>query len=158
MRRANHFRIADGENITRSTGSTLAIGACSCLVVTIRSRFLVTNLSLGTNRRVLAILRSAVGMISAVIALFCYRADVGRAVMDMGDEDPVMFLVSPLHSTYRPALNEAQQRRGIMMPLPPVFLACEIVAFITAIASYSFRGFTVTSPGTIKQPFTDYTH
>ena len=44
------------------------------------------------------------------------------------------------------------------MSLPLVFLAWGIVAFITAITLYAFRGFTVSSPGTIKQPFTDYTH
>jgi len=44
------------------------------------------------------------------------------------------------------------------MSLPLVFLAWGIVAFIAAITLYSFRGFTLTAPGTIKQPFTDYTH
>ena len=44
------------------------------------------------------------------------------------------------------------------MSLPLVFLAWGVVAFITAITLYSFRGFTVTSPGAIKQPFADSAH
>jgi len=97
-------------------------------------------------------------MISAVIALFRYKADVERAVVYMGGEGLVMLSVSLPYPAYRPALNETKQRRSIVMSLPLVFLAWGIVAFITAITLYSFRGFTVTSPGTIKQPFTDYTH
>jgi len=114
--------------------------------------------NLGRIAGFVAILCSAASMISAVIALFRYKADVERAVVYMGGEGLVMLSVSPFHPTYRPALNETQQRRSIVMSLPLVFLAWGIVAFITAITLYSFRGFTVTSPGTIKQPFTDYTH
>ena len=114
--------------------------------------------NLGRIAGFVAILCSAASMISAVIALFRYKADVERAVVYMGGEGLVMLSVSPFHHTYRLALNETQQRRSIVMSLPLVFLAWGIVAFITAITLYSFRGFTVTSPGTIKQPFTDYTH
>jgi len=49
-------------------------------------------------------------------------------------------------------------RRSVVMSLPLVFLSWGVVAFITAITLYSFRGFTVTAPGTVKQPFAEYTH
>jgi len=114
--------------------------------------------NLGRIAGFVAILCSAASMISAVIALFRYKADVERAVVYMGGEGLVMLSVSLPLPAYRPALNETKQRRSIVMSLPLVFLAWGIVAFITAITLYSFRGFTVTSPGMIKQPFTDYTH
>ena len=45
-----------------------------------------------------------------------------------------------------------------MMSLPLVFLAWGIAAFITGITLYSFRGFTITPPGVVKQHFEDLTH
>lgn len=114
--------------------------------------------NLGRIAGFVAILCSAASMISAVIALFRYKADVERAVVYMGGEGLVMLSVRSTLLTYRPLLNQTQQRRSIVMSLPLVFLAWGIVAFITAITLYSFRGFTVTSPGMVKQPFTDYTH
>jgi len=147
LRRANHLRITDEESVARSAGPMLAIGACSCLVAAIILSASVTLVSLpgldnfGRIAGFVAILCSAASMISAVIALFRYKADVERAVVYMGGEGLVML-----------------SRRSLVMSLPLVFLAWGIVAFITAITLYSFRGFTVSSPGTIKQPFTDYTH
>lgn len=147
MRRANPLRITDEESVARSAGPMLAIGACSCLVAAIILSASVTLVSLpgldnlGRIAGFVAILCSAASMISAVIALFRYKADVERAVVYMGGEGLVML-----------------SRRSIVMSLPLVFLVWGIVAFITAITLYSFRGFTVTSPGTVKQPFTDYTH
>ena len=97
-------------------------------------------------------------MISAVIALFRYKADAERAVVYMGGEGLVMLSVSSTPLLANLTSDGTQKRRSIVMSLPLVFLSWGIVAFITAITLYSFRGFTVTSPGAIKQPFTDYTH
>lgn len=44
------------------------------------------------------------------------------------------------------------------MSLPLVFLAWGIAAFIAGITLYSFRGFTLTNPGLVKQHFEDFTH
>lgn len=100
----------------------------------------------------------AASVVSSVIALFRYKAHAKRAVVYMGGEGLVMLSVRPPYPTHRPALNETKKRRSIVMSLLLAFLAWGIVVFITAITLYSFRGFMVTSPGMIRQPFTDYTH
>ena len=45
-------------------------------------------------------------MISAVIALFRYKADVERVVVYMGGEGLVMLSVGPFHPAFKLALNE----------------------------------------------------
>jgi len=127
----------------------LAIGACSCLVAALILSASVTLITLpgldnlGRIAGFVAILCSTASMISAVMALFRYKADSERerAVVYIGGEGLVML-----------------SRRSIIMSLPLVFLAWGIAAFIAGITLYSFRGFTVTSPGLIKHPFDDFTH
>ena len=80
-------------------------------------------------------------MVSAVIALFRYKAELDRTVMYLGDEG-LMVLSS----------------RSIIFSLPLVFLAWEMASFMTGITLYFFRGATVSSGMKIRRPFEPYTH
>jgi len=146
MDRTSHHRI-DEESGMRSQGPILIIGACACLVAAVILSASVTLLTLpglddiSRLAGIIAILFSASSMVSSVVALFKYKADLERTVVYVGGEG-LMIL----------------SRRSIVMSLPVVFLAWAIAAFITGITFYSFRGVTLSSKVLITQPFVDYTH
>ncbi|KAH9947203.1 hypothetical protein B0H21DRAFT_692432 [Amylocystis lapponica] len=143
----SHPRRIDEEGGVRNTGPMLMVAACACLVAAVILSASVTFISLpglddiARLAGLLAILFSASSMVSTVIALFRYKADVERTVVYVGHEG-VMLL----------------SRQSIVMSLPIVFVAWAIAAFITGITFYSFRGATMSSRITIKYPFEDYTH
>ncbi|PSR83451.1 hypothetical protein PHLCEN_2v5723 [Hermanssonia centrifuga] len=146
MGRSSPHRV-DEEGAVRSHGPIVVIGACACLIAAVILSASVTFLSLpglddiSRLAGMIAILFSASSMVSAVVALFRYKADLERTVVYVGGEG--LMVVS---------------QRSIVMSLPVVFLAWGIAAFITGITFYSFRGASFTSKVVIRQPFTDYTH
>ena len=107
----------------------------------------------------IAILFSASSMVSAVVALFKYKAEVERSIVYVGGEGlmilSVCTFIFPLHENIP---DDNSQRRSIVMSLPVVFLAWAIAAFVTGITFYSFRGVTLTTKVIIRESFTDYTH
>ncbi|KAH8092509.1 hypothetical protein BXZ70DRAFT_898238 [Cristinia sonorae] len=144
--RSQHQRI-DEEGGIRSPGPMVMVGACACLVSAVILSASVTFMTLpglddvARLAGLIAILFSASSMVSSVVALFRWKADVERTVVYVGGEGLTLLT-----------------KRSIVMSLPLVFLAWAIAAFITGITFYSFRGATVTSRIVIKQPFEDYTH
>ncbi|KAI0337961.1 hypothetical protein BDW22DRAFT_1338908 [Trametopsis cervina] len=146
MDRSSRHHI-DEESGMRSQGPVLIIGACACLVAAVILSASVTLMTLpglddiARLAGMIAILFSASSMVSSVVALFKFKADVERTVVYIGGEGLMVL-----------------SRRSIIMSLPVVFLAWAIAAFITGITFYSFRGVTLTSKAIIAQPFVDYTH
>ncbi|KIP01565.1 hypothetical protein PHLGIDRAFT_112939 [Phlebiopsis gigantea 11061_1 CR5-6] len=145
MDRSSHHRL-DEESGIRNQGPLLIVGASACLVSAVILSASVTLLSLpglddiARLAGMIAILFSASSMISAVVALFKYKADMERTVVYVGGEGLMVL-----------------SRRSIVMSLPIVFLAWAIAAFVTGITFYAFRGVTLTSKVIIRQPFVDYT-
>jgi len=146
MGRSFHHR-ADEESGMRSQGPFLIIGACACLMAAVILSASVTLLTLpglddiARLAGMIAILFSASSMVSAVAALFKFKADMERTVVYIGGEGLMV-----------------TSRRSIVMSLPIVFLAWAIAAFVTGITFYSFRGVTLTNKVVIRQPLVDYTH
>ncbi|EKM48519.1 uncharacterized protein PHACADRAFT_132348 [Phanerochaete carnosa HHB-10118-sp] len=146
MGRSFHHRV-DEESGMRSQGPFLVISACACLIAAVILSASVTLLTLpglddiARLAGMIAILLSASSMVSAVAALFKYKADIERTVVYVGGEGLMVM-----------------SRRSIVLSLPIVFLAWAIAAFITGITFYSFRGVTLTNKVVIRQPFVDYTH
>lgn len=99
----------------------------------------------------LAILCSTASMASTVLALFRYKADIERAPFASG-EGFVFLTVRltlrlPSWDTFADSGFGGFQRRSILMSLPLVFLAWAVIAFVTGISVYSFRGIALTVPG-----------
>ncbi|KAI0690265.1 hypothetical protein BC835DRAFT_1365422 [Cytidiella melzeri] len=146
MDRSNRHRV-DEESGLRSQGPFLIISSCACLVAAVILSASVTLLTLpglddlARLAGMIAILFSASSMVSSVVALFKFKADMERTVVYVGGEG-LMIL----------------SKRSIVMSLPVVFLAWAIAAFVTGITFYSFRGVTLTSKAIVTQPFVDYTH
>jgi hypothetical protein len=105
----------------------------------------------------LAILLSASSLISAVIALFRYKADIENPIMYPRGEGLVLLSVCALEFCPRKAnMNWNLKRRSVLLSLPLVFLLYAIAAFITGIALYAFRGFTSSVGGRHFQEFTQW--
>ncbi|KAG5642968.1 hypothetical protein DXG03_001816 [Asterophora parasitica] len=139
------FRIDEESGVrSGSPGPMFLVGACTCLVAAIVLSASVTFLSLpGLDNfaRVagfVAILFATFSMASTVVALFRYKADLERPVSHVAGEGLLML-----------------SRRSVVLSLPLVFLIYAIVAFVTGIVLYSFRG--VTDPFSPEQRFEDYT-
>ena len=110
---------------------------------------------------IVAILFSASSMVSAVFALFKYKAEMERSVMYVSGEGLMVLSVRrilPFVVFLTLTVFVIPQRRSIIMSLPVVFLAWAIAAFVTGITFYSFRGVTLTNTVVIKEPAVDYTH
>ncbi|TCD65970.1 hypothetical protein EIP91_001962 [Steccherinum ochraceum] len=139
--------VEDGGTGARNPGPMVMVGAIACLVSALILSASVTFMTLpglddvARLAGLIAILFSASSMVSSVVALFRWKADVERTVVYVGGEGLTLLT-----------------KRSIVMSLPLVFLAWAVAAFITAITFYSFRGATVTSRVVIRQPFEDYTH
>ncbi|CCM00472.1 uncharacterized protein FIBRA_02505 [Fibroporia radiculosa] len=137
----------DEESGIRTAGPMLMIGGCACLVAAIILSASVTFISLpGVDEisrlaGLLAVVFSAASMVTSVIALFRYKADMGRSVVYVGGEG--LMLLS---------------RKSVMMSLPLVFLAWAIAAFITGITFFSLHGATATHGGFASYSFEDHTH
>ncbi|EIN11100.1 hypothetical protein PUNSTDRAFT_64302 [Punctularia strigosozonata HHB-11173 SS5] len=133
----------------RSPGPAMVVAGTSCLVAAMILSASVTFISLpglddlSRIAGLLAILCSTASMASTVIALFRYKTDVERSAQYYMAGEGLVVLT----------------RRSIVMSLPLVFLAWAVAAFITGVTMYSFRGFTLTAPGSgvYKQPFDKYT-
>lgn len=119
MDRTSHHRL-DPESGMRSQGPLLVIGACACLVVSFHYFLLrqdeltpifqsavilsasVTLLSLpglddiARLAAMIAILFSASSMVSAVVALFKYKADLERTVVYVGGEGLMVLSVGDI--------------------------------------------------------------
>lgn len=186
MDRTAPHRLDEEGGLRGSQGPLLVIGACACLVVSpllsvpcagcVAERVAlaqaavilsasVTLLSLpglddiARLAGMIAILFSASSMVSSVVALFRYKADLERTIVYVGGEGLMVHSVRLIPSSAGSlAYDFSQQRRSIVMSLPVVFLAWAIAAFVTGITFYSFRGVTYTSKLVIRQPFVDYTH
>ncbi|TFK33262.1 hypothetical protein BDQ12DRAFT_727898 [Crucibulum laeve] len=154
----------DEEGGLRSAGPLFMIGACTCLVVRlIFSHYQPPNPEFALVRKaavvlsasvtflslpgldniariagLVAILFASFSMATTLVAIFRYKADMGRAASHVGVEGLVML-----------------SRRSIVMALPLVFLAYSIIGFITGIVLYTFRGTISTDPN--HDPFDDYT-
>ncbi|KAH9919695.1 uncharacterized protein B0H18DRAFT_1086572 [Fomitopsis serialis] len=123
--RSRHRRI-DVESGVRSAGPMLVIGACACLLAAFVLSASVTFISLpgvdDTCRLAgfVAIALSASSMISAVVALFRYKAEVEHPVVHVGGEG--LLVIS---------------RRSVVMSLPLVFLVWATAAFVTGVVLIS---------------------
>ncbi|TFK94846.1 hypothetical protein K466DRAFT_475411 [Polyporus arcularius HHB13444] len=137
----------DEESGIYNTGPVLMVSACACLVAAVILSASVTFLSLPQLDDVprlagfLAIAFSASSMVSAVIALLRYKAELDRTIVYLGGEGLMI-----------------SSSRSIIFSLPLVFLAWAIAAFMTGITLYSFRGATVTSRVAVRHPFEPFTH
>jgi H+/Cl- antiporter ClcA len=94
------------------------------------------------------------------IAVLRHKADLERPISHVGVEGIVGISVSFTRGFFARLSADLLlllfQRRSIALSLPLVFLAYSIVAFVTALTLYSFRGKSVESPFP-KSPFDDYT-
>ncbi|KAG6830126.1 hypothetical protein H0H87_009096 [Tephrocybe sp. NHM501043] len=86
-----------------------------------------------------AILFSTFSMVSTIVAIFRYKADMDHPISHVAGEGLMMLT-----------------RRSVVMALPLIFLAYAIVAFVTGIVLYSFWDVNddLLDP---KRPFEDYT-
>ncbi|KAH9939244.1 uncharacterized protein BXZ73DRAFT_43685, partial [Epithele typhae] len=137
----------DEESGLYSAGPMLMVSACACLVAAVILSASVTFLSLPQLDDIprlaglLAIAFSASSMVSAVIALFRYKAELDRTVTYLGGEGLMVL-----------------SKRSLIFSMPLVFLAWAIASFMTGITLYSFRGVTVSTGVEIRRPFDPYTH
>ncbi|EPQ58857.1 hypothetical protein GLOTRDRAFT_69836 [Gloeophyllum trabeum ATCC 11539] len=145
MDRTSHRRLDEESNL-RNAGPMLMIGACACLLAAILLSASVTFLSfpgLDDVARVsgfLTVLCSIASMAAWVISMFRYNTETERTVRFVGQEG--MIVIS---------------KRSVVMSLPLVFLAYSIIAFVTGVTIYSFRGFSVTNSKIIVRHFDEYT-
>ncbi|TFK46997.1 hypothetical protein OE88DRAFT_1637432 [Heliocybe sulcata] len=144
--RSSHRRLDEESNL-RSPGPMLMIGACACLLAAILLSASVTFLSfpgLDDVARVsglLTVLCATASMVSWVISMLRYNnTEFERTVRFVGQEG--MLVIS---------------KRSVVMSLPLVFLAYSIIAFVTGVTIYSFRGFSLTNSKIIARHFDDYT-
>ncbi|KDQ63954.1 hypothetical protein JAAARDRAFT_118388 [Jaapia argillacea MUCL 33604] len=145
--RAHHRRAdEEGNGGLKNAGPMLMIGACACLLAAVLLSASVTFLSfsgLDDVARIsgfLAIICSTASMVSWVISMFRYNAEAERTVRYVHGEGLVLL-----------------SKRSVVLSLPLVFLGYAIIAFITGITLYSFRGFTVTNSRVIIRHFDAYT-
>ncbi|KAA1466719.1 hypothetical protein DENSPDRAFT_831596 [Dentipellis sp. KUC8613] len=145
LERSHHQRLDAESGLRSSAGPMLVIGACACLIAAVVLSASVTFISLPGLDDVsrvagfVAILLSASSMVSAIIALFRYKADIERSSY-VGGEGLITI-----------------SRRSVLLSLPLVFLIWSIIAFITGITLYAFRGVSITGIGAITRQFKDYT-
>ncbi|KZT29536.1 hypothetical protein NEOLEDRAFT_1056631 [Neolentinus lepideus HHB14362 ss-1] len=144
--RSTHRRLDEESNL-RSAGPMLMIGACACLLAAILLSASVTFLSfpgLDDVARVsafLTVLCSVASMVSWVISMFRYNnTELERTVRFVGQEGMVVI-----------------SKRSVVMSLPLVFLAYSLIAFVTGVTIYSFRGFSITNSKIIVRHFDEYT-
>jgi len=88
-----------------------------------------------------AVLFAAFTMVATGVAVLRHKTDLERRVPHIGVEG--LMVVS---------------RRTVALSLPLVFLAYSIIAFVTGIVLYSYRGVSITDPSSPKNPFEDYMH
>ncbi|KAF8076962.1 hypothetical protein FPV67DRAFT_1715819 [Lyophyllum atratum] len=144
--RSRPYHLDEESGMRSAAGPMFIVGACTCLVAAIVLSASVTFLSLpGLDNfaRVagfVAILFAAISMAATLVALFRYKADLENPVSHIASEGLTML-----------------SRRSVVFSLPLVFLAYSIVAFITGIVLYSFRGLAPDPYGPSQGPFVDYT-
>ncbi|KAF5358653.1 hypothetical protein D9758_007727 [Tetrapyrgos nigripes] len=131
----------------RDAGPLMLIGGCTCLVAAIVLSASVTFLTLPgldwISRIVgfVAIILAGFSIVSTVLALFSFKAEMERTSLYVGGEGLMV------HS-----------RRIIMLSLPLAFCIYSIVAFAAGIALYSIRGMQAqVPPGLIESHFSNYT-
>lgn len=106
----------------------------------------------------IAILGSVASMASSVIALLRYKADIERPTPTLTGEGMILLSVSAhLHIYHRCFHLTLPQRQSIAMSLPLVLLAYAVIAFITGVVIYSFRGITFKDPTLLIHHFDNYT-
>ena len=105
-----------------------------------------------------AILFAAFAMAATGVAVLRHKAELGRPVSHVGVEGVVGVSVCRIFTfvAFWSLTACCLQRRTIVLSLPLVFLAYSIVAFISGITLYSFRGKAGDSPSQ-GVPFDDYT-
>ncbi|KAG6807740.1 hypothetical protein H0H92_006516, partial [Tricholoma furcatifolium] len=142
--RSRQSRI-DEESGTHNPGPMVIVGACACLTAAIVLSASVTFLSLpGLDNfsRVagfVAVLFAAFSMVSTLVALFRFKAEMDNPISHIAGEGLRMIT-----------------KRSVVMSLPLVLLVYAMIAFLTGIVLYSFRG--ITEEGLFeKHPFEDYT-
>ncbi|KAK7453487.1 hypothetical protein VKT23_011764 [Stygiomarasmius scandens] len=129
----------------RDAGPLLMIGGCTCLVAAIVLSASVTFLSLPGLDFIprivgfVAIILAGFSMVSTVLALFSYKAEMERT--SLGGEGLMV------HS-----------RRIIILSLPLAFCIYSIVAFVVGVSLYSFMGKGIFVPTeTLERHFAGYT-
>ncbi|TDL30084.1 hypothetical protein BD410DRAFT_51905 [Rickenella mellea] len=126
----------DEESGMRTAGPFLVVGASACLVAAIILSASVTFLALPGLDNVartagfVAIIASIASLASSVLAFFRHQSDVAR-IHIAGHEG---IFLSP------------QKPPSILLSLPTVFLAWSVIAFVTGIVLYAFRGAGGTDP------------
>ena len=111
-----------------------------------------------------AILCASFSITSTAVSVFRFKADLERPATSVGMEGLMLLSVRSL--TFARAVFVADsemdgnsflvQRRSFVMSLPLVFLTYAIIAFITGVVLYSFRG-SLTDPLVPTRPFDDHT-
>ncbi|KAI0048075.1 hypothetical protein FA95DRAFT_1135798 [Auriscalpium vulgare] len=144
LERSHHQRM-DAESGLRSTaGPMLIVGAFACVIAAVILSASVTFISLPGLDDVarvagfVAILLSATSLASGVLAVFRYKVDIERIPSYARGEGLIT-------------------KRSVLLSLPLVFLIWAIIAFITGVTLYAFRGLATTSPGAISRHFQEYT-
>ncbi|KAI0268289.1 hypothetical protein BC834DRAFT_821316, partial [Gloeopeniophorella convolvens] len=145
LERSHHQRFDTESGVRSIAGPMLVVGAFACLIAAIILSASVTFISLPGIDDVsriagfIAILLSASSLVSAVITLFRYKSDIEHPVMYPRGEGLVLL-----------------SRRSVLLSLPLVFLLYAIIAFITGVAIYAFRGMATTIGGRHFEDFTQW--
>ncbi|CAA7259460.1 unnamed protein product [Cyclocybe aegerita] len=140
------LRGADHESGLRHSSPMLIIGACTCLVAAIVLSASVTFLSLpgldsvARTSGMVAVLFAAGAIAATGVAVLRHKADLERPVSRVGVEG-IMIVT----------------RRTMALSLPTVFLAYSLIAFVTGLVLYVYRGVSFTDPSLPRNSFEDYT-
>jgi len=143
--RHGHQRYDEESGLMRSSGPFLVMGASVCLVAAIILSASVTFLALpgldniARTAGFVAILGSTASLASSVIAAFRHQTEVQRMTARGGEG----FVTVSTGGT-------------LLLSLPAVFLAWAIVAFVTGLVIYAFRGSVIVDPSHWKK-FAEYT-
>ncbi|KAJ3505857.1 hypothetical protein NLJ89_g7196 [Agrocybe chaxingu] len=140
------LRGADHESGLRHSSPMVIIGACTCLVAAIVLSASVTFLSLpgldsvARTAGMVAILFAAGAIAATGVAVLRHKADLERPASRVGVEG-IMIVT----------------RRTMALSLPTVFLAYSLIAFVTGLVLYVYRGVSFTNPSLPRNSFEDYT-
>ena len=105
-----------------------------------------------------AVLFAAFTMVATGVAVLRHKTDLERRVPHIGVEG--LMIISVCQNALKSCclitdLGIILQRRTVALSLPLVFLAYSIIAFVTGIVLYSYRGVS-SNPPLPKHAFEDY--